>query len=227
MSITVDRLQGERTVHTDEVFKLLSPERMEPYLAARGGDPEAAVALYRWNCRVAAELSVCIGHLEVLLRNALSAQLTRLADGVPWYIELAPLLDERAVADIDIARRRAVKHGRLETDGRVIAELTFGFWRFLLSPRYHRTLWMPGLRHALPGIDRSLRGASKVVGEIHELRNRIAHHEPIHTLGLDERHRQVLRVASWIDPRMPAWIEDECKVVALLSNAPSARWESL
>ena len=37
---------------------------------------------------------------------------------------------------------------RIEAD----PELSFGFWRFLLSKRYQNTLWAPHLRKAFPGM---------------------------------------------------------------------------
>lgn len=207
-------------MRSDEVFRLFSAERLTPYLDATGGDRGAAITLYRWNARVAAQMSVCIGHSEVLLRNALSAQLTKLSPSEPWYLGLGPVLDTRAKEDIAAARRRAVRNGRDESTGRVIAELSFGFWRYLVSPRYHRTLWMPGMLHALPGMKLSLRRGGALVGEVHELRNRISHQEPIHGLDLREKHIQILRLVGWIDSSAPAWVESDCGVATLLEVAP-------
>jgi hypothetical protein len=34
--------------------------------------------------------------------------------------------------------------------GKVVAELTFGFWRYILAGTYQATLWSPALRHAFP-----------------------------------------------------------------------------
>ena len=47
---------------------------------------------------------------------------------------------------------RATRNGRLEMPGRVVAQLTLGFWRYLLASRYGRTLWLPCLRQAFPGL---------------------------------------------------------------------------
>ncbi len=33
---------------------------------------------------------------------------------------------------------------------RLVAELSFGFWRYLLSSRYHASLWVPDLHRAFP-----------------------------------------------------------------------------
>ena len=61
---------------------------------------------------------------------------------MPLHADLADL-----VAD---ARRRARRGGVPETHGKVIAELMFGFWRFVLDARHSPTLWAPALRHAFP-----------------------------------------------------------------------------
>ena len=43
------------------------------------------------------------------------------------------------------ARRRARRGGVQKPDGKVIAELMFGFWRFVLDARHSATLWAPAL----------------------------------------------------------------------------------
>lgn len=46
---------------------------------------------------------------------------------------------------------RATRRGReVEVHGTVIAELSFGFWRYLVASRYLTALWIPGARAAIP-----------------------------------------------------------------------------
>jgi hypothetical protein len=57
----------------------------------------------------------------------------------------------------------------------VIAELTFGFWRYLSSAAHEVPLWRPYLHRA---------GTSRIavdapVTRLHRPRNRAAHHEPL------------------------------------------------
>jgi hypothetical protein len=130
----------------------VSVERLGPYRQASGGDLATAVALYEWNAAVSAALGTTLGHLEVLLRNTLHDELTawstRQFSEPRWYLNPTGFLFGEAIDDIAKARARATRDGRLETPGRVVAELNLGFWRFLLSRRYDRGLWHPCLHRA-------------------------------------------------------------------------------
>ncbi|MFE4177466.1 hypothetical protein ACFRR7_36430 [Streptomyces sp. NPDC056909] len=57
------------------VIELITPDRLNPYLGVCGGDAGAALALYRWNSDLAAAFFEPLGHLEIMLRNALDARL--------------------------------------------------------------------------------------------------------------------------------------------------------
>lgn len=62
--------------------------------------------------------------------------------------------------------------------GKVIAELMFGFWRYLSTTAHHHPLWIPYLHNAFtPGTHR--KAVDGPVDHLHRLRNRIAHHEPL------------------------------------------------
>jgi hypothetical protein len=54
------------------------------------------------------------------------------------------------------------------------------------------------------------------VRDLHLLRNRIAHHEPIHNRPLS----QLLTVAGWICPTTCAWIGTRSQMPALLKQRP-------
>ena len=100
----------------------LAPERLGPYRAACGGDLAAAVALYEWNANVSAALGETLGHVEVLLRNAMHDALTTWSAhdfGEPrWYLNPGSVLTVRAENEIVVARDRATRDGRAETPGR-------------------------------------------------------------------------------------------------------------
>lgn len=203
----------------------LSVERLKPYRRACGDDLARAAQLYEWNAEVASAFSVVIGHFEVVLRNALHEQLTarQLASGRPgpWYGDPLTLPDEKRQEDVEKARERLSRSRKAETPGRVVAELMFGFWRLLLDSRYQTTLWAKTLRHAFPYLQPQVRSAVyEPVDETNKLRNRIAHHEPIHHLHLDARHEQLMVVSGYIDPYVEAWLRGISRVPGLLANRP-------
>ncbi len=203
----------------------LSRERLKPYRAAVGGDLEPAIGLYEWNSAAAGAFFETLGHFEVLLRNAMHDQLSawHTAAGRPgqWYDDPAGVLDTRRHADIAAARDRIRRERKTETPGKVVAELNFGFWRFLLDRHYQTVLWAPALRRAFPHLQPQRRDLIYVpVYELNRLRNRIAHHEPIHDRQLSERHDDLLRVTGFTDPAAQAWLSSLSRVPAVLERRP-------
>jgi hypothetical protein len=205
-------------------------DRLTGYVAAVGGDPVAALDLYLWNTAVSAACFEDLCLLEVALRNACHGQLRvwHAAQGhaTPWYFTtgLAP----RHMADIARARERVQQGRSEETEGRVVAELMLGFWRLLHAKVYEHTLWRDVLRFAYP--HQPVADRSQVydrLDHVNTLRNRIAHHEPIHrsTIGrtgldLAAIHRELQDVLEWIDRDLHTWLLAESRVPALLTTKP-------
>jgi len=206
---------------------LLSAGRFDQYVAAAGSTATAA-DLYAWNARAAGALHETLGAFEVVLRNALDHQLTAyhrivLAGDGHWYADRSmPWRSEKLIKHIARARARASGDGKHpEIHGKVIAELTFGFWRYMLAAPYQTTLWAPALRRAFPHLGSQKRDAVyPSIDRLHVLRNRVAHHEPIHALNLTARHGELLQVATWIDPAAAAWIGQTSRVLTVLTARP-------
>ena len=205
----------------------LSVDRLRPYRVAAGGDLAAAMALYEWNAEVSAALSSTLGHLEVLLRNAMDEALTIWSTarfGEPrWYLDTGQILSYKATQDIATARTRATYGNRPESPGRVTTELSFGFWRYLLASRYDRTLWMTCLRPAFPGLYRrgTRRDIDNAVNALHLARNRTAHLEPMFNRPIAAIQTTTLQVAGWICPTSRDWIDAQSRVPQLLSKRPN------
>lgn len=199
----------------------LSPERLHPYEQACAHNLDAAVRLYEWNVEIGAAFYEALGILEVVLRNAMHDQLAawhvRAARPGHWYDDPDLILDPHRRRDIADARLRLQRDAKTETPGRIVAELSFGFWRFLLAKRYETTLWTPALRHAFPALRPARR--QTLYGPVHELvrlRNRIAHHEPIHNRPLASLHEDLLRTAGYLDPAIEMWIRGLSRIPTLL-----------
>ncbi|NJP65184.1 Abi family protein [Streptomyces spiramenti] len=207
------------------LIELISPDRMSPYLAACGGDATAALALYRWNSNISAAFFEPIGHLEIMLRNALDAQLVarqeRRGRATEWYIDQQVPLSSRARADIAQARDRAGRGGTSATPrGKVIAELSFGFWRFLLARQYKTTLW-PDLAGAFPyAPNRAVTTVEDPIKRLHTFRNRIAHHEGIWHMPLEDRRNDIHAVLGFITPLAATWVADTSRINDILARRP-------
>jgi hypothetical protein len=56
---------------------------------------------------------------------------------------------------------------------------------------------------------------------LNRLRNRVAHHEPIHGRDLAGDHVDLLAVAGWMHPMVAAWIAGLSRVPAVLAARPT------
>ena len=203
---------------------LLTAERLSSYLAAAGGDLAGALALYEWNMDVAAAVLTTTGMVEVLVRNAFDSQLLRWAGrrGASEWFDIVPL-DDQGRHDLRTARARASRRGP-EVHGRVVAELTFGFWRYLTASRYLTSLWVPATAAAFPHGSADLRSRRREVEErlqrVHFVRNRAAHHEPVHRRDLTRDLAAAVDLSAWLSPDAAAWVTARSRMRAVIDARP-------
>lgn len=184
--------------------------------------------LYQWNTEVSAAFFASLQGFEVVLRNALARRLAVLHSvfGMPgeWYDDPRGILDDRGTQDIAEARRRILRQRRPVTPGRMVSELSFGFWRYLLTSRYEQSLWTPALRHAFSGLrPQRRREVADRVARLHLVRNRLAHHEPLHRRDLTADFADLLFVTSAICPYAAAWIDGTSTVRTVVRQRPGDR----
>jgi hypothetical protein len=212
----------------DGLLRLITTERLGSYLRASAGDVADAFALYEWNMKVSASVVELTSMVEVLVRNALDRELREWADqrraGRSW-LDSAPL-DRQGTADLRKARDRATRGGRrAETPGRVIAELPLGFWRYLVESRYLTVLWVPATHRAFPSGAADVRSRQKDVAfrlqQLTFVRNRAAHHEPIHSRDLSRDLRFAVDLAGWISPAAGEWVDATSSLGSLIERGPS------
>ncbi|MGH8876304.1 MAG: hypothetical protein ACRD0P_03015 [Stackebrandtia sp.] len=217
-------VEANDPVHLTILRERVSPERLSPYLRHGDGHLAGAFDMYDWNVAMAASLSEDLERLEVVLRNAIHDQLVgwhAARGGRGNWFDQRRMLEPRRNEDVETARRRLLHP---ETPGRIVAELSFGFWRYLLTSRYEKTLWTPAVRHAFPQLKpQRRRTVHDRVQRLHQLRNRIAHREPVWRRDVAADHANVLTVASYICPHAHAWISRASTVRSVLANRPRGR----
>jgi len=227
MSSTSSPLPPHGPVHLPVAVaeRYLSVARLSTYRRATGGDDPRALDLYEWNTRAAGALWPVLGDVEVAVRNAIDTQLQarhiQRGRSGHWLSDPVRELDERARTDIDKATARLSRTSPAPPPGKVIAELSFGFWRYLLARRYTATLW-PAVRPAfahMPGRDRRL--LEQPMSDLHLLRNRAAHQEPLFAQPLAERYEQALTVLGYLDPSLRAWAEARSHLPHVLGDLPA------
>ena len=212
----------------------LSPDRLRSYLEDCDEDLHRALDLYAWNAHIAAAFLEDLGRLEVVLRNRFDEALTGVtaSAGVPdpWFDHRAlfPGRSSRHMLKVIAkAKRRATRNGKMPlAQGKVISELEFGFWRFLCAERYLTSLWGPALaaqfpHHPTPHDAIQIQTDVEArMGRLHFLRNRVAHHRPIHRRVLQDDLAVILELVQWMCPDAHAWMSELSRVPAVLATRP-------
>ena len=204
---------------------VISAPRFTTYLNAKNGNRTDALRLYRWNLEVSSAFIVPLQICEVSVRNAISEAITA-THGANWPFEQGfqiRLTDPpRAYSP-----RKNVQQLRNEgTTGKVIAELKFVFWQYMFTSRHDSTIWNPHLRTVFPHTDpnesvqKLRRDGYEALNQIRDLRNRIAHHEPIFNRDIQEEYDRIKNVISWRSDIAAAWVDKIETVTAKIAEKP-------
>ena len=193
-----------------EIERAVSRERLKRYLAATSQHLGDAVSLYEQNVALSEMTFGLLHGLEVAIRNSMHDRLSVYFGTSRWYTVAS--LSTYSLDKIHAAVRDA--GGPTASPGKVVAELTFGFWTDLAAQRYHWSLWQPCLSAAFPGVRLARPVIHRRLEAIRWLRNRVAHHEPIltsagHLYAGHQRRvslEQLAECGDWISPTLGVWI---------------------
>src|SRR5690554_1479483 len=124
-----------------EFERIMSTPRMNRYLTAADNDTRKAMTLYRRNLRLSQELFTIISCFEVALRNAIDKLYTEV-HGDEWLkdsISRNGIFSESKCRNTaKIIRRKLKGLGQEYTHPKLVAEMDFGFWRYLYaSPQFN------------------------------------------------------------------------------------------
>lgn len=194
-----------------EANTFLSIDRLHAYTLPQGEgppDPRATMARYLLNMALCSSLYAPLQLCEIALRNAIHAQLRKIAGSEAWYDATDFPLTAWAETEINKAKLKLERRNKPVTPGRMVAELTFGFWTHLFEDHYERnTAFLPrGIKAIFKHLPKSLHNRKTIkrdLESIRQLRNRVFHHERIiHFKDLDSIHAHIHTVIGWISPSL-------------------------
>jgi hypothetical protein len=255
VSETVEQAEGRRAAALD---RAISTARYASYLNVSGQDATLARRLYVWDRDLATAILADLAILEVALRNAMHTALTN-SFGPFWYEQIP--LDGRSQGQISRAWDLLINPIQRDpaTPGRLVSQCMLGMWVNLLdaggyagkTPRRmhanYEDLWRSTLTSAFPGGRAEARADSKrytrawvhSIGKtVNVLRNRVAHHEPLHNgfplpgqragsqqttarrLTAAEGVEAYMKLARMLDRDLAEWITYNTRVTTLLTNRP-------
>lgn len=194
---------------------IMTPARMNRYRLACGGNTRKAMTLYRKNLQLTQELFTVISCFEVALRNAIDAQAVP-ALGADW------LRDAAAPGGIfDNPRCRLTRDNINDAIGKLhvyshyklVAELGFGFWRYMFSKHQFNATGrimlrvFPSKPTSTPAIQYNNIYVFNQLAALNDIRNRMAHHEPIcflpqqpikNTTYARQHYNLILQLFQWM-----------------------------
>jgi len=170
---------------------IMTPARMSRYRIACGGNGRKALTLYRRNLQLSQEMFTIISCFEVTLRNAIDkhCQITLGSDWLKDGAGAGGIFDTPQCQET-----QSIIHGVLKqfqknhtpySHQKLIAELGFGFWRYMFAKQYFTATGksllkiFPSKPTSTPSIQYNHSFIFNHLADINNLRNRIAHHEPI------------------------------------------------
>ncbi len=183
----------------------LAPERIDAY-RQDGANQPVTMARYLWNMALCESLYPTLQIAEVALRNSLHHALTNHFKSSEWYDQVTKLPKWQS-DQIETAKQKLRTNRKPVTHGRIVAELSFGFW----TGFFNKANLSNGLGFMLSGkafphaqkSNREVRNLNTKWKRVRDLRNRVFHHDRIiHWEDLDDQHRNILEVTKWISPEL-------------------------
>ena len=119
--------------------------------------------------------------------------------------------------------RQQQDRGSLPTGDQIVADLSAGFWVSLLSTRYDVPFtWRYNLSARVfindATIDRQM--ASNMCSGLLNLRNRVAHHEPIFHLDLVQMRADLDRILNGLCDATQQYLSSTCSFAQIWANRP-------
>jgi len=190
----------------DKLKQTLSSERLDAYQQRMALDGNLNLfSHYAWNMALSESLYPALQVLEIAFRNTLHHAAYATFGQKDWF-NSKQIIQPRDQAIITKAKNNLRRQNKPLDPGRVIAELSFGFWTTLLDSRYEQKLWPKLIKASFPHMPKQIRtrkSLSKRFNQIRHLRNRVFHHEPVwYWQNLVQQHQAILEAIYWIEPAL-------------------------
>lgn len=167
--------------------KIMTNARMNRYLMACAGSSRKAMTLYRKNLKLTQELFTVISCFEVALRNAIDTVLTA-SFGNDWLrdgVAVGGIFDTPGCQFTRDNIIDAINKIRPYNHFKLVAELGFGFWRYMFAQNQFKATGrillrtFPAKPTSTPTMQYNNTYIFNQLALLNKIRNRMAHHEPI------------------------------------------------
>jgi hypothetical protein len=206
----------------------LGHERFEKFFVAAEKNRTTTIALVEWDREMRGELQKVLGEWEIAMRNAYDLTMRSWWEGEKHW-----LLDPKSPVQRPIWHRyedinegsrltisKAVKRaGPKAPIGKVIANLSLDFWRYLTTKRREKSLWVPALHRTYPrGMNRGY--IDHRIDLLYRLRNQIAHNEPVFHRPIRQHTATLIHTCELIVPPLADAIFERASIATLWAKCP-------
>jgi Abi-like protein len=206
----------------DKLMPVFSEERLDGYLSHfRCVNKNSALKAYSRNIKLSQALYPSLQILEVSLRNMIHQAIS--VDNMTEHWFDLNILHHRERIRVNAAKNNLGAKNKALQPGRIVAELSFGFWTSLFDKRYEhdQVLWprlISQVFQCIPKCKRTRKYLSKELNIIRNLRNRIFHYEPIwHWQDLTGQHFSIVNMISWLSPEAAEYLSSVDEFIEVYS----------
>jgi hypothetical protein len=212
--------------HLSNIPHIISEPRFATYLRYCGNDRTKALNLYQWNLQLSSAFIIPLHILEVSIRNAVVEALEDVHTSTwPWNQGFIISLPDQPSGYSP--RRNLMEVARRQTTmGKVVADLNFVFWEKMFTSRHDSRVWNTHIKSLFPNAPiimtvKQIRACiHDDIREIRELRNRIAHHEPIFSRSVRDDYNNILKIIFWRNKVTSEWMDGFQTVTKLIAENP-------
>lgn len=170
---------------------LFSAPRLQRYKNAMSGNQNKALILYRHNLKLSQSLFTLISVFEIVLRNQIDVCMKKHGANADWLhdaVQNGGIFDTQKCQychDEIIKKLNLLNKNGTYSHDKLIAELNFGFWRYMLEPAQFNATGkifmqiLPSRPKSSPTQHYNQKWFAAKLREINIIRNRIAHQETI------------------------------------------------
>lgn len=202
----------------NNIEKTISVNRLSTY-KNHSNSNKATLVNYVLNAKISENFYFLLQNLEVALRNAIYDSFKNKYPNSDFFFlfetnarnRYKPRKEKHSVECWKMicgAKHNLTRRGITLNDGKIIAELNFGFWtKILLSTdNKYTNMWRKIFPLVFPNyvvqnsIDADRVVVGNVIDNIRDLRNRVFHYEPVfNQSNLTQVHTDIINVLGWID----------------------------
>ena len=198
----------------------ISSSRISTY-KSNGHTEIETIADYVLNAKISQNFYFLLQNLEVSLRNAIYDSFKKHYPNSDFFYLFENNSFNRYKSKKEKHSRECwkmlcgvkykLKHMQTLSDGKIIAELNFGFWTELLTSRDNKytDMWRKIFLDVFPNykikssIDKDKISIALKIDDIRNFRNRIFHYEPIYNQSdLIKKHIDIFDILTWLNEDM-------------------------